>query len=293
MAMKKELLVSLHSDFESQMHVEESGCEFWYARELQELLGYSQWRSFEQVVEKAIVACQTSEIDPADHFARVRKLVGIGSRAMREVEDIALSRYACYLIAQNGDSSKEQIAFAQTYFALQTRKMEIIEQRLAEQERINARRKLAESEKVLSGIIFERLGEHQSFARIRSKADSALFGGLSTKQMKDRLSVPNSRSLADFLPTITIKAKDFANEITNFNILRDDLKSESKITQEHVNNHQNVRSVLTNRGIYPENLAPAEDIRKVERRIQSEGKKIPKQADRLEQPRLDNEESGS
>ena len=279
--MKKEVIVQLHAGFEQSMKTEESGTEFWMARDLQVLLGYVQWRNFEQVISKAMTACENSGHIRADHFARISKKVAIGSGIDRPVEDIALSRYACYLIAQNGDPSKEPIAFAQTYFAMQTRRMEIIEQRLEEQERLSARKKLTESERQLSGIIFERLGDNQSFAKIRSKGDSALFGGLTTQQMKDRLQVPASRPLADFLPTITIKAKDFANEITNFNIKRDDLATETAISHEHVKNNRDVRNLLKNRGIVPEQLPSAEDIKKVERRVQSEEKKLSKKVKKL------------
>jgi DNA-damage-inducible protein D len=281
--MKKEVIVQLHASFEQCLRMEtETATEFWLARDLQVLLGYAQWRNFEQVIAKAKTACANSGYDVADHFADVGKMVELGSSAQREIEDVMLSRYACYLIAQNGDPAKDPVAFAQTYFAVQTRKMEVIEQRLGEMERLSARRKLTASEKQLSGIIFERLGDNQSFARIRSKGDMALFGGQTTQDMKDRLKVPKSRPLADFLPTITIKAKDFANEITNFNIKKDDLRTEPAITREHVKNNQDVRKVLTNRGIVPERLPPDEDIKKVERRVQSEQKKLPKQVDSLE-----------
>ncbi|MFZ0034964.1 MAG: DNA damage-inducible protein D [Sedimentisphaerales bacterium] len=274
--MEKAIIVKLHKDFEQSVYKEENtGMEFWLARDLQNLLGYSQWRSFESVIDKAIVACKNSGHNPDDHFARTRKMVDLGSGAKREIEDIALTRYACYLIAQNGDPSKDAIAFAQTYFAVQTRKQEIIEQRIAEIERFNARRKLALSEKELSGIIYERLQNEQSFARIRSKGDTALFGK-TTGEMKERLNIPQSRALADFLPTITIKAKDFANEITNFNIKRDDLRTESKITREHVKNNQEVRKLLIKRSIKPEELPPAEDVKKVERRLLAEQKKLNK-----------------
>jgi DNA-damage-inducible protein D len=273
--MEKDIIVRLHQNFEKTVYKDqETGMEFWLARELQELLGYTQWRSFEAVIEKAKTACKNSGHDPQDHFAHTRKMVDIGSDAKREIEDIALTRYACYLIAQNGDPSKDPIAFAQTYFAVQTRKQEIIEKRIAEIERLNARRKLSLSEKELSGVIYERLSDEKSFARIRSKGDTALFGGNTTEQMKQKLSIPQSRALADFLPTITIKAKDFANEITNFNIKRDDLRTEAGIAKEHVKNNQEVRKLLVKRNIKPEGLPPAQDVKKIERKLASEQKKL-------------------
>jgi DNA-damage-inducible protein D len=263
---------------------QDRGVDFWLARDLQSLLGYSQWRSFEAVIGKAITSCLNAGYEPDDHFARVRKMVDLGSGAKREIDDIALTRYACYLIAQNGDPSKDAIAFAQSYFAVQTRKQEIIEKRIGEIERLGARKKLTVSEKELSGIIYERLGDGESFGRIRSKGDKALFGGKSTGQMKQRLNVPKSRALADFLPAITIKAKDFANEITNFNIKRDDLHTESSITKEHIENNQEVRKLLVKRNIKPEQLPPSEDIKKVERRLLCEQKELIAKTEPLGQP---------
>jgi DNA-damage-inducible protein D len=272
--MKKEVIVRLHASFEELVQNDETGGEYWLARDLQELLGYSKWENFAKVIERAKAACAGSGHDTEDHFLDVRKMVGLGSGAERAIDDVALTRYACYLIAQNGDPSKEAIAFAQTYFALQTRKQELIEQRIAEVERISARKKLTLSEKELSGIIYERVGDQMSFARIRSRGDVALFGGHTTQHMKSQLGVPEGRPLADFLPTITIKAKDFANEITNFNIKRDGLRNEDGISNEHVKNNQDVRDLLVKRGIHPEGLPPAEDIKKIERRLQSEAKKL-------------------
>ena len=281
--MDRAIVVKLHSSFEAMVQAHpDTGTVFWCARDLQLLLDYAHWRSFEAVIEKAMTACENAGFEPGDHFARLRKMVPVGSGAKREVEDFALTRYACYLIAQNGDPAKEAIAFAQTYFAVQTRKQELIEQRLAEAERVGARKKLTRSEKELSGIIFDRVGDDESFARIRSKGDTALFGGKTTQDMKDRLGVPKGRPLADFLPTITIKAKDFANEITNFKIKERDLRTEDGITHEHVRNNQDVRQLLDDRGIVPEKLPPAEDVKKVERRLVSEKKKLPRQADQLD-----------
>ena len=282
--MEKGIITQLHSDFEKSVYSDQdTGMDFWLARDLQILLGYRQWRSFEAVIDKAIISCINAGYKSDDHFAQVRKMVDLGSGAKREVDDIALTRYACYLIAQNGDPTKNAIAFAQTYFAVQTRKQEIIEKRIAEIERLSARKKLTLSEKELSGIIYERLGDGQSFGRIRSKGDKALFGGKSTGQMKQSLDVPKSRALADFLPAITIKAKDFANEITNFNIKRDDLHTESGITKEHVKNNRDVRTLLVKRNIKPEQLPPSEDIKKIERRLVSEKKKLTTKAKPLKQ----------
>jgi DNA-damage-inducible protein D len=272
--MKKEVIVRLHASFEELVHKDEDGGEYWLARDLQALLGYARWENFAKVIDKARTACRGSGYDPQDHFLDVRKMIDLGKGATRAIDDIALTRYACYLIAQNGDPTKEAIAFAQTYFALQTRKQELIEQRLAEMERLSARKKLTLSEKELSGVIYERVGDQTSFARIRSKGDTALFGGHTTQEMKVRLGVPDSRPLADFLPTISIKAKDFANEITNFNIKRDGLNTEPTITGEHVKNNRDVRDLLLQRGIQPESLPAVEDPKKVERRVQSEAKKL-------------------
>lgn len=282
--MKKELITKLHKSFEDCAH-QRDGVEFWLARELQELLGYAQWRNFELVVEKAKIACQNAGQPVADHFADVSKMVEIGSQAERPVEDIALTRYACYLIAQNGDPRKDAIAFAMTYFAVQTRKQELIETRIAEWERLQAREKLTLSQKELSGVLYERGIDSQGFGRILSKGDAALFGGLSTQTMKDRLAVPDGRPLADFLPTITIKAKDFANEITNTQVKQRDLRGETSITHEHVKNNRDVRKLLTDRDIVPEQLPAAEDVKKLERRLKSEAKKLPKQTSKLASPK--------
>ncbi|WP_185207542.1 MULTISPECIES: DNA damage-inducible protein D [Chryseobacterium] len=278
--MKLETVESLTNSFEDFSHKTEEGIEFWFARDLQQLLGYSEWRNFYNVIIKAKTSCEVSDNSVSDHFVDVNKMVTLGSGSQREIEDIMLTRYACYLIAQNGDPQKEPIAFAQSYFAIQTRKFEEIQKRIKECERLQARQKFSLSEKELSGLIYEKTGNDKDFGIIRSKGDFALFGK-TTQQMKDILNIPKNRPLADFLPTITIKAKDFATEITIFNTKEKDLKTESTISSEHVTNNKSVRKILLQRGIVPENLPPEEDIKKLERRVNSESKKIEKNPKKL------------
>jgi len=270
--MELDIIQSLTTTFESHAQQTESGVEYWLARDLQFLLGYDEWRNFSLVLAKARTACEVSGYSALDHFVDVNKMVELGSGSRRTIDDALLTRYACYLVAQNGDPRKPEIAFAQTYFAVQTRRAELIEQRLLETERLGARRKLTVTEKELSAVIYEQTGGNNDFAAIRSKGDQALFGK-STQAMKAQWKVPDTRPLADFAPTIILKAKDFAAEITIFNSRQRGMKTETAISREHITNNKAVRQTLLDRGIRPESLPPAEDVKKVERRLASEEKK--------------------
>lgn len=262
------------------IHIEkDTQVEYWLARELMRVLGYERWENFEKSIRRAKESCESQGIAIEDHFREVTKMVQIGSSAKRKIKDYMLTRYACYLIAMNGDTQKEEIAFAQSYFAVQTRKQELIEERIALIERTQARDKLRESEKRLSQNIYERGVDDAGFGRIRSKGDSALFGGRTTQEMKRKLGVKNNRPLADFLPTLTIAAKNLATEMTNYNVEDKNLQGENAITDEHVQNNSSVREMLGQRGIKPEELPPAEDIKKLERRVKSQEKKLAKEAE--------------
>ena len=279
--METNQILMLTTTFEGHAQCTESGVEYWLARDLQVLLGYTEWRNFLKIIGKAETACEGSGHRVADHFVDVNKMVELGSGSQRQIEDVMLTRYACYLITQNGDPRKQEIAFAQTYFAIQTRRAELIEQRLLEAERVSARRKLSDTEKELSRVIYEQTGGNQNFALIRSKGDQALFGR-STQAMKAQWQVPDARPLADFAPTIILKAKDFATEITVHNARTHHMRSEPQISKEHVTNNQAVRQTLLNRGIRPESLPPAEDVKRVERRLTSAEKKALENPDKLE-----------
>lgn len=270
--MKSEEIKQLFAQFEAAA-AELEGVECWSARELQTLLGYSKWENFEKVIQRAKDACKNVGEEVTYHFPDVRKMVEIGSGAEKEIDDILLTRYACYLVAQNGDSRKEEISFAQNYFAVQTRRAELVEQRLLEYERVKAREKLSHTEKQLSGVLYERGVDGQGFATIRSKGDQALFR-LNTQMLKRKMGVPDSRPLADFLPTISIKAKDLAAEMTGLNVQNKDLKGQTKIEKEHIDNNIAVRDMLTKRGIVPENLPAAEDVKKLQRKLDGDEKKL-------------------
>nr|DAN04203.1 MAG TPA: DNA-damage-inducible protein D [Caudoviricetes sp.] len=276
--IKKSDIANLKSIFDNISNIDfDEDVEYWYARDIMKYLGYSRWENFELIVKKGMTSCENAGVATFDHFRNVTKMVRLGSGAERPVTDYKLTRYACYLIAQNGDSRKEEIAFAQSYFAVQTRKIELIEERIKYLQRDEARTKLRESEKQLSKNIFEREVDERGFGRIRSKGDQALFGGATTQDMKGKLGVKANRPLADFLPTLTITAKNLATEMTNYNVEEKDLYGESRITDEHVENNASVRNMLIERNIYPENLPADEDIKKLERRVKSEEKKLLKE----------------
>lgn len=273
--MNSDLIRGMQSTFDSLVRaMPEENVEFWFARDLMEPLGYARWENFVTAIQRAITSCETTGYKAVDHFRGVTKMVALGSGAERAIDDFMLTRYACYLIAQNGDPRKEAIAFAQSYFAVQTRKQEVVEERLRLQARLDARKRLRDSEKALSQNIYERGVDDDGFGRIRSHGDAALFGGNTTQMMKAKFGVTQSRPLADFLPTLTIAAKNLATEMTNHNVQHSDLRGELAITNEHVQNNTSVRGMLEQRGIKPEALPQEEDVLKLERRVKSQEKKL-------------------
>ena len=287
--MNPDLIQRMQSSFDAlaQTMPGAEAVEFWFARDLQEPLGYARWENFLTAIQRAIESCEKTGYKSADHFRGVTKMVPLGSSSEREIQDFMLTRYACYLIAQNGDPRKEPIAFAQSYFAVQTRKQELIEERMRLMGRLESREKLRASEKALSDNIFERGVDDAGFGRIRSKGDAALFGGHTTQVMKEKFGIIHSRPLADFLPTLTIAAKNLATEMTNHNVQQANLYGEPAITSEHIQNNTSVRQMLGERGIKPERLPPEEDIKKLERRVKSDAKKLEKKSGRLPGPKKD------
>lgn len=280
--MENNKIIELKNIFDQSIHFTENGIEYWLARELMPLLGYDRWENFINTIKRAIISCETSDINTFEHFRETTKMISLGNNAKRPIPDYMLTRYACYLIAQNGDPNKEEIAFAQSYFAVQTRKQELIEERMQYIQRTEARNKLKLSEKRLSQNIYERGVDEKGFGKIRSKGDQALFGGKTTKDMKKIYNIKNNRPLADFLPTVTIAAKNLATEMTNYNVEEKDLRGESPITNEHIQNNTSVRDMLVQRGITPENLPPSEDMKKLERRVNKTEKQLAENSGKLD-----------
>jgi len=284
--MKQEIFIHLHKGFEEAAH-NEDGVTYWFARDIQPLLEYERWENFEKAIERAQIACINAEQPVENHFREVTKMVELGSGSTRNINDLMLTRYACYLIAQNGDPRKDAIAFAQSYFAVQTRKQEVLQERLQLAERLEARAKLTETEKQLSSTLYQHGVDDRGFAAIRSRGDNALFGNFTTKKMKEKLGIKNSRALADFLPTVTLKAKEFAVAITDFNVRKKNLYGVIPIGNEHVKNNEDVRGVLAKNNIFPEHLPAEEDIQKLERRVKSEDKKLLKKEDGLSKLKIE------
>ena len=248
----------------------EDGVEFWYAREIMEHLGYARWENFHEAIKRAMISCETGKTPVDSHFREVTKMAVLGAGTQRPVRDYKLTRYACYLIAMNGDPRKEEVAFAQSYFAIAAHKQELIEQRMGELQRLSARKTLAESEKALAAVAFERDVDSTGFAHIKSRGDSVLFGGNSTSAMKKKLGVPERAALADFLPDVTIAAKNLANSMTAHNVAEKDLRGVRPICDEHMGNNRSIRKTLVARGIRPEELPAEEDTKKVERRVKAD-----------------------
>lgn len=280
--MDNEIIANLHHKFEDAAH-KKNGITYWLAREIKPFLEYARWENFETIIEKAKLSCKNAGQPIENHFREVTKMVELGSGSTRNINDLMLTRYACYLVAQNGDPKKDAIAFAQSYFAIQTRKQEVLEERMQLAERMQARSKLTETEKQLSSTLYEHGIDDKGFAVIRSRGDNALFGGHNTNDMKQRMSIKSGRALADFLPTVTLKAKEFAAAITDFNVRKQSLQGVTTIGNEHVKNNKDVRAVLAKSNIRPEDLPPEEDIKKLERRVKSQENRLLKSEGGLKQ----------
>ncbi len=249
--------------------------EFWSARDLMPMLGYTKWQKFTEVIERAKAACKLSGQNIDDHVTGAGKMIATGKGATRKIEDFFLTRYAFYLIAQNGDPRKPEIALAQTYFATQTRKQELLEQRDMESKRLDARAKLRETESKIESTVYERGIKYPvEFATFKNKHIEALYGGISASQLKKIRKIPPKRSLADFDSHVELKAKDFALAMTDHNIKEKDIRGKEAMNTEVVKNSRETRQALLNRGIKPEHIKPEEDLKLVESRKNKEAKRI-------------------
>ena len=272
--MEQNIIEIVQKSFEEIKITDETWFEFWSARDLMKWLWYKKWQTFEKVIEKAEVACNNSLIESKNHFTDASKMVWLGSWSNRNIKDYFLTRYACYLIAQNWDSRKIEISLAQTYFASQTRKLELAEQEIENNKRLEARKKLAKSEKQIEDTIYSRwIKLPVEFATFKNKKIEALYN-ISIKQLKAKRWIPENRALADFDSEVELKAKDFIYAMTDHNIKEKNIIWKQNLNEELVSNAKETRNTMLKRWIVPEELRAQEDLKLIEKRRIQEVRKL-------------------